>query len=163
MKSWHIRSCVKKNFITSWWNFSKGNIPKDAPWARLQHIKNSAWDLLLWYHIRPRHWNLMTVIAHLFFQIWFLSHKKWHSKNNRNRLFCREKYSLSSETFLASNHQTMTEKIAKYDKDWKISIFRTLKKYDPCHFLIDQSEWVHIWVFIVTFYELSNGRIKFKI
>ncbi len=32
--------------------------------------------------------------------------KKWHSKNNRNRLFCREKDSLSVETFRVSNRQT---------------------------------------------------------
>ncbi len=53
--------------------------------------------------------------------------------------------------FHASNRQKIDEKIAKYDQNGKTRKTRflgpklkNLKKCDPCHFLIDQSECVHI-------------------
>jgi hypothetical protein len=48
-----------------------------------------------------------------------LSHTKWHFEKNENKLFCTENNSLSYETFRVSNHQTVEEKIAKYDHNVK--------------------------------------------
>jgi hypothetical protein len=98
-----------------------------------------------------------------FFKFDFFLIKDDLRKLLKSRPFCREKHSLSFELFRASNHQTMNEKIATYDQNWKKRFLGNLKKCHPCYLLIDQSEGVHIWVFIVTFYDLSNDRTKFKI
>jgi hypothetical protein len=59
----------------------------------------------------------MAAVTPHVFQIGSFSHKKWLSKNFRNRQFCREKHSLSFKTFRVPNRQIMTEKIAKYKQD----------------------------------------------
>lgn len=113
-----------KTFITSWWDFSKRNTSKDAPWAGLHHIKNSAWDRLLWYCVSPvllrndgcKFRVIFSKFIILLYQIVY--------KKNTNKPFCRGKKFLSFETFRASKAQTIAEIFAKYEEDRKTESFQ---------------------------------------
>ena len=110
----------EENFYNLLMKFFNGKYTKRCAVSRATtYQKFSLGSLTLIEHssmtLKFDDWNCTLI----FFQTWFLSHKKLHSENNRNRLFCREFHSLSFETFRASNHQTMEEKITKYDYDWK--------------------------------------------
>jgi hypothetical protein len=98
-----------------------------------------------------------------FFKFDPFSIRKWHAINNRNRPPCREKNSLSFETFPVSNCQMMEEKIAKYDQDRKVDSLDVIWKLWSSPICVGKSEWTNIWLFITTFCALSNEIFNFKI